>query len=189
MCYFRRWDEVRHQTVSLLAAFLSTGREKPAPVDLQNFVAFQDGFDKLFKVVGEVRCDARARARKKKQCRLPQWGSVFLFCWGDGTGGVAALLLLLLLFSWMDFFSSRFVAVLERGMVSRVFIETPFCLTRRIFLPVSVTFRTSFCFFARRSLIFGYSLEEFCFIYATFFAYRTRLRNAPVQDTTLHDTR
>ncbi|CAN0451780.1 unnamed protein product, partial [Ectocarpus sp. 12 AP-2014] len=45
-----RWDEVRHQTVSLLAAFLTEQRGVPPPVDLQNFVAFQDGFDKLFKV-------------------------------------------------------------------------------------------------------------------------------------------
>lgn len=47
----RRWDDVRHQTVSLLAAFLTGERGVPAPVDLQNFVAFQDGFDKLFKNV------------------------------------------------------------------------------------------------------------------------------------------
>ncbi|CAN0117924.1 unnamed protein product [Ectocarpus sp. 8 AP-2014] len=44
-----RWDEVRHQTVSLLAAFLTEQGGVPPPVDLQNFVAFQDGFDKLFK--------------------------------------------------------------------------------------------------------------------------------------------
>ncbi|CAM9118941.1 unnamed protein product [Scytosiphon promiscuus] len=46
-----RWDEVRHQTVSLLAAFLTGEGGVSAPIDLQNFVAFQDGFDKLFKNV------------------------------------------------------------------------------------------------------------------------------------------
>ncbi|CAM9246457.1 unnamed protein product [Ectocarpus sp. 13 AM-2016] len=44
-----RWDEVRNQTVSLLAAFLTEQGGVLPPVDLQNFVAFQDGFDKLFK--------------------------------------------------------------------------------------------------------------------------------------------
>lgn len=51
-CY--SWDEVRHQAVSLLAAFLTEAGGVPPPVDLQNFVAFQDGFDKLFKAVDEV---------------------------------------------------------------------------------------------------------------------------------------
>ncbi|CAM9627731.1 unnamed protein product [Pylaiella littoralis] len=49
-----RWDEVRHQAVSLLAAFLTEDGGVPPPVDLQNFVAFQDGFDKLFKAVDEI---------------------------------------------------------------------------------------------------------------------------------------
>lgn len=49
-----RWDEVRHQAVSLLAMFLTEEGGVPPPVDLQNFVAFQDGFDKLFKAVGEA---------------------------------------------------------------------------------------------------------------------------------------
>ena len=71
----RRWDEVRHQTVSLLAAFLSAGRENPAPVDLQNFVAFQDGFDKLFKVVGEVR-----GIGANEQCCRPRWGAGAVCC-------------------------------------------------------------------------------------------------------------
>lgn len=54
VCVCVRWDEVRHQAVSLLATFLTEDGGVPPPVDLQNFVAFQDGFDKLFKAVGEA---------------------------------------------------------------------------------------------------------------------------------------
>eukprot|EP00752_Nemacystus_decipiens_P003235 g2993.t1 len=57
-----RWDEVRHQGVSLLATFLTEEGEMSPPVDLQNFVAFQDGFDKLFKAVGETSEDVSLRA-------------------------------------------------------------------------------------------------------------------------------
>ena len=42
---------MRNQAVSLLALLLTGTGEVPAPVDLQNSVAFQDGFDKLFKAV------------------------------------------------------------------------------------------------------------------------------------------
>lgn len=44
-----RSEEVRHQAISLLAAFLVQGKSViPPPVDLQNVVAFQEGFDRLF---------------------------------------------------------------------------------------------------------------------------------------------
>lgn len=72
-----RWDEVRHQAVSLLAAFLAEEGGVPPTVDLQNFVAFQDGFDKLFKAVGEasggcsdVRC--RGFVFVTYQCAAPE---------------------------------------------------------------------------------------------------------------------
>ena len=45
---------MRYQAVSLLATFLTETGGVPPPVDLQNFVAFQDGFEKLFKAVGEA---------------------------------------------------------------------------------------------------------------------------------------
>lgn len=82
----RRWDEVRHQTVSLLAAFLSAGQETPAPVDLQNFVAFQDGFDKLFKVAGEVRRMPRAKTKKNNAICPDGEPFVFLFLLGRRRG-------------------------------------------------------------------------------------------------------
>lgn len=50
-----RWDEVRHQAVSLLAAFLVGVDAKGVPsADLQDFIAFQEGFEKLFRVTQEV---------------------------------------------------------------------------------------------------------------------------------------
>lgn len=52
---YARFDEIRHQGVSLLAAFLTEDSGVPLPVDLQNFVAFQEGFERLFNSTEEVR--------------------------------------------------------------------------------------------------------------------------------------
>ena len=67
--------------MSLLATFLTEEGGVPPPVDLQNFVAFQDGFDKLFKAVGEASGELTSRACRavflvlltSSQCYVQSW--------------------------------------------------------------------------------------------------------------------